>query len=82
MMSPGAQAGGVGVGSLRDLADQRAARVRRAQLLGDLRRQRHELHAGNGAALDFAVLQQVVHHVPREVARDREADALVAAASR
>ena len=75
----GPHARDVRVGSLLHTDDHGAVRVRRAELLGDLRRQRLQRDAGDGAALDLAELDQVVHHVPREVARDGEADALVAA---
>src|SRR5438105_1561225 len=63
-----------------DALDQQAARIRSAELRRILRRQRCEHDRADRSAPHFAVLQEVVDDAPREVARDREADPLVAAA--
>jgi hypothetical protein len=69
----------VGFGARVHAHDEYAARARCAKLLGDLRRHRLELDAGDRSASDSAVLDDVVHHVARQVARHREPDALVTA---
>src|SRR5919198_1530977 len=59
---------------------QRTFRVPRADFLGELRRQPLDPDVADRSAAHLAVLHQVVDDLLREVARDREADSLVAAA--
>ena len=75
----GAHAGSIGIRSLLHAEMTIPVRARRTQLFGESRRQRLQGDAGDGAALDFTELDELVHHVPREVAWHGEADALVAA---
>src|SRR5687768_16977976 len=66
----------------RQLPDDDARRVVDPKLVGELLRHRDETDATNPAAAHLSVLLEVRENPPREIARDGEADPLVATALR
>src|SRR3954469_13034621 len=67
-------------GVSREPGDDDPPRVRRAELCGKLRRERRDFDVADRAAAHLAVLLQFAEHLACQVARHREADALVPAA--
>src|SRR5205823_15081546 len=77
----GADAGLVGRRSLDHLRHQRSHGAAEPERMGDIRGHRIHAHA-QLAALDRAVLDELLHHAARHVRRNGEADADVAPAAR
>ena len=66
---------------MRDIRAMTAPLVSGTPSLCDLRRERLDGHdSSDRSPMDFAELHQIVGHVLRQIARDGEADALIAAA--